>query len=617
MLLPMLSWSVFRLDESRFDGGLFSFLVLFFALWTWKSQGGWARLPGGRAFFLALLLGLIPLALSASTAAGWAPQWAGLADRAPLLSAWLLAAAVARWPAQAPRAWVVPLLLGGGIAAILGIFQALGWQPPGYDSQLTVAPAYPFPGPSHALETQAILLLLGLGLYVQQTTSFPKWLWLAIGLLALQVGLIGSMSGRMALLGAGVWLWKKISFKPSIALAAIVLLVVAGEFLPQPTPNHTNTASTTLPRGVQVRQHIYLSSMRHFLQHPLGLGLGRFETDYPEWRDAEEARLSSGDWADTSHRIPKTPHNDLLLAGLELGWLGWLALLFGIWQLLSHGGSDTYRLVATPAWIGLLVFTLFRSPWSDNPATLGLAALLLGWKFAGTKPPQSRFSQVSLGFLLLLPLPAGWAQMRGENAAAWAVKDVEHLPRHLQQAVEVRPWDNRSMVLLGSYYLAQQQWDAARDCFDRCLLMHPTDLAALTAYMKVEMTAPDGNETLLLRLLARAEEFAPFHPSVKQARILWLEGYRQAFEQEAVRRVQQGIPNAGPWWSATYLAEAYIHAVEGKLEATRKALYQAAAVAPKGSKGVIERVAEHNTIQPATVAQLTRRVFPEWPRLQP
>ncbi|MHC4824712.1 MAG: hypothetical protein ACYTEP_11965, partial [Planctomycetota bacterium] len=156
----MLTWSAYRLDESRADGALFSSVVLLFAGFTYWRNRRLAVLPGTFLLLGALACGALPLILLAQEGSGWAPSLGGLADRAPLLSAAVLAMAVATWKDWSPRVLVVPLVAGGAIAALMGLVQAMGWDPPGYDSILSVRPAYPFAGPSHAIEVQLPLLLL-------------------------------------------------------------------------------------------------------------------------------------------------------------------------------------------------------------------------------------------------------------------------------------------------------------------------------------------------------------------------------------------------------------------------------------------------------------------------
>ncbi|MFK5954965.1 MAG: tetratricopeptide repeat protein [Planctomycetota bacterium] len=611
VLLPMLTWSAYRLDESRADGAVFSMLALAFTAFTLWKQKRIAVLPGSFLILGALLCGFIPLLRLASGSTGWAPSLGGLADRAPLLAAWVFAAAAATWQDLSARRLALPLLFGGGIAALLGIVQAFGWDPPGYDSLLSIRPAYPFAGPSHAIEVQLPLLLLGL-VFLPKDLRERRIFWLLLAPIALQVGYLGSNAGRLGLIAACAWMILRQRAHRLPIISALVL-VVCGELMRSFLGGASILPPDSAPRGVSVRKEIYLASSGHILTTPLGIGIGRFESDYPEWRPEEEARLTSGNWADTSNRIPKTPHQEFLLTGLELGWVGSLLLAVALLRL-ARGRRETGGTEAV--WIGLGVLAMLRSPFSDNPAALGIAALLLGSDLR-TLAPQIHFRGMSLlplGLGILAVTPA-WAQLRGEQHVAAAVQDQEFLEKHLTAAVEARPWDNRSLVLLGSFYFANQEFDAARNCFDRALVYNPTDLAALTAYIKVEMFAPDGDEVLMLRLLARGEEFAPFHPSVKQARILWLQSYKKAFLDEAVRRIQKGIPNAGPWWLANHLAEAYIAAVNGNAEETKQALFRASAYAKGGNKGLLERTAEQPALEPDTIAELTRRVFPQWPRV--
>lgn len=624
MLLPTLTWSAYRLDEVRADGAVFSFLALGFLGFTFLRNRRIQPLPGGLFLLGALICGLIPLFRIASEGTGWAPTWGGLADRAPLLAALGLVAAIATWKNLSARVVLTPLLAGGAIAAVLGWCQALGWTPPGYDSDLAIRPTYPFAGPTHAMEFQLPLLLLGLAMLPRDPRQV-RLHWCALAPIALQVGYLSSNAGRLALLVGFAYLFLRDHSK-RLPVAAGLILVICGELSRALLGSGSEAPSTeTVPRGFSVRKELYLAGTGHFLTHPLGIGIGQFESDYPEWRPEAEAVLTSNQWADTSNRIPKTPHEDYLLAGLELGWAGVILLGLAARQItrtrrdaLRQSTDADAPTNTTALWLGLGTLALFRSPFSDNTAALGLAALMLGTDLRDFRPAGIRTRLLGpvlpLAFGLLAAIPA-WAQWRGESHAAAAISDQDHLEEHLLAAIEARPWDNRSLVLLGSLNLASGRWDVARDCFDRALVHFPTDLAALTAYIKVEMYAPDGDENLMLRLIARGEQFAPFHPAVVEARVLWLEGYRKAFQDEAVRRVQNGIPNAGPWWSATHLAAAYIAAVQKDEEKLRKSLYLAAANAPGGTKGLIERTAKEEGVTPDTIAQLTRRVFPEWPRV--
>lgn len=608
---------------------MFSFLALGFLIFSLARHRRLQGIPGGLWILAAILCGFIPLFLVAGEGTGWAPTFGGLADRAPLLAALGLAAAVATWKGLSPRALLPALLAGGAIAAILGWCQAFGWVPPGYDSDLAIRPTYPFAGPTHALEFQLPLFLLGLA-FLPSAPKARLWTWIALAPIALQIGYLSSNAGRIALLLALGFLFLRDHSRRIPAVTALVLLI-CGELSRALLAGGGEAPGTDgVPRGFQVRKALYLDGVGHFLTHPLGIGIGQFESGYPEWRSEEVARLTSNDWQDTTHRIPKTPHEDFLLAGLEFGWAGLVLLGLAARRMRQarrapdNQPRDREAPTGTTAiWLGLGVLALFRSPFSDNAAALGLAALVLGTDLRNFQPRglerKAFASALPLAFSLIAVVPS-WAQWRGEVHVAAAVADPDRLEAHLIDAIEARPWDNRSLVLLGSLNFASAitdatRWDVARDCFDRALVHHPTDLAALTAYIRVEMTAPDGDENLMLRLLARGEQFAPYHPSVIAARVTWLEGYRKAFQDEAVRRVQNGIPNAGPWWSATHLAAAYIAAVEGDPERLRKSLYLAAANAPGGTKGLIERTAEDPEATPDTIAQLTSRVFPEWPRV--
>ena len=632
MLLPLLSYSNYRLDEPRADGALFSFLVLAFALYTFWQQRQFRVVAGSRLLGAAALCGILPLVLLANEAYGWAPSLAGLADRAPLLSAWVFFCALASWP-QLDKAWLLrALLMVGAAASLYAIPQAFGWNPPGWEP-LSSFPSFPYAGIIHATEVVLPLLLLALAALPMLRQSPRLWLFTVVPI-AFHLGLIGSNAGRLGLIIGGMVLFRTVPARRA-GLSIAVALVVLGELsrtLSGSIGHHTGDIWATSER---IRPTMYADGIQHAATTPLGIGVGRFQTDFPEWRSEKTSRILSNDWTIVEHRTPKTIHSEPLMALLEFGWLGSALLLAGFWRLwrLRQSGKRTEAIFdTTPAWLALFVSALVRSPFTDNPVALAFAALLLGLDLqhalasrshlqatvANTPATQTKWRTALpaiavLGIATLACRPA-WSQWRGEQLLVAAIQDESRFNEHMIAATEARPWDTQSWVLLGSYYLAREHWDWARDCFKEALWHDATNLPALTALMRIEMDAPDRNEADLVVWLARAEQFAPKNKSVVGARVIWLRAHHNRFQQEAVRRVEQGLPGAGPWWAATFMAEAQINAAQGRSDAASEALFRASATVPR-LKGLVERTARQENLDQQTIGRLTRKVFPTWPRI--
>jgi hypothetical protein len=632
VILPLWTWNVSALDASRADGALFSFLVVLlavFALFAKPRQLPPTALPGFWFWFGALLCALFPLALAAQDVAGWAPLVGGLADRAPLLSAWLLAALVAAsLPREGSAEWLKPLVYAVAAAGAFALIQAFGLNLPGVVPFGRLRPAYPFQGLSQATEVLVPCLLLAVALLPSLRQRPVLWL-LVCAPMALEAGFLSSNAGRLALLaGVALGLWRQRDRR--VAWIAIVALFVCGELLrPLLNAGGGDGPVTEVPRGMEVRWEIDKASAAKFATTPSGLGLGQFENDYPSWRPEAEAMAGREALREAGRlRQPKTPHNEILLAILESGWLGAALLLAMLLRLLRARQlhSPGPRLTDGP-WLALGILALVRSPFSDNPAALGMAALLLAEDFRGYAKgnlPQAGpafaaklrtaapVATLALGVAAVLP---AWPQWRGEQLSAQAFAGEEFDAQAMNDAVEARSWDSRCWVLLSSYYLAANHYDEARLCLRQALMVAPYDLSALTAAIKIEFEAPDGDETLLRGLIGRGESFAPYEPSIQDARVRWLTHYRDEYRSRAVQLVKQGIPGAADLWAAMNLAEACLAQVEGDDAKVKRSLMQAASYLP-GKKAVIERAARLESFDQRLLEELCLRVYPNWPQLQ-
>ncbi len=627
MLIPLLSYSNDRLDEPRADGAVFSFLVLAFAAFTLWQQRQLRVIPGSRFLAAATVCGIFPLFLAAQGQNGWAPSLGGLADRAPLLSAWVLVCALVSWP-RLDKQWLVrALVVVGAAASLYALPQAFGWNPPGWQA-MTRVPSFPYAGIIHAVEVVLPLLLLALAALPTLQQAPRLWLCTVVPL-ALHVGVIGSNAGRLGLVAGGLVLLRAVPARRA-GLAIAVTLVMVGELSRALGGASGLNTGDLFPTSTALRPSMYSDAIQHAATTPLGIGIGRFQTSFPAWRSEETSRILSNDWTISVQRTPKTIHSEPLMVWLEFGWLGTALLLVGLWRVWKQRQSGAHAdaiFDTTPAWFALLVSAAVRSPFTDNPVALALAALLLGLDLRAARATQPAAacatpqrwrlavsSAVVLGIAVLAAPPA-WAQWRGEQLLVATLRDEDHLNENLLAATEVRPWDTQSWVLLGSFYLAHEDWNWARDCFYEALWYDATNLPALIALMRVEMQAPDANEAKLVALLARAEQFAPKNKAVVEARVTWLRAHHSRFQQQAVHRVEQGLPGAGPWWAATFLAEAQIAAAEGRMEDARNALFRASSLVPR-NKGLVERSARQENLEQQMIGKLTRKVFPTWPRIE-
>ncbi|MDP7061881.1 MAG: hypothetical protein QF489_02985 [Planctomycetota bacterium] len=623
--MPLWSYSNWRLDEPRADGAMFSLLVLLFASFTLWKHRRLEVIAGSKLLGAAVACGLLPLLILAGNPSGWAPTLGGLADRAPLLSAWVFACTMATWR-ELDKTWLLQaLLVVGALASIYALPQAFGWVPPGWDP-ITTYPSFPYPGIIHAVEVVVPLLLLALATLPALPQAPRLWL-LVVPPLALHAGMIGSNAGRLGLIAGALLLLRALPFR-RFGTAIALVLVLVGELCRALFGGGQHTGDV-FRQGERVRPSMYADTLVHSATHPLGIGIGRFQADFPAWRSENTARLLSRDWTVHEHRTPKTVHSEPLMAFVELGWAGSILLLGGLWLLWRQrrlAASQQALLDTTPAWIALLVSAAVRSPFTDNPAALGLAAMLLGldlrtvMAYRPRQQPSAKAAwrsvlpTVTVMVVALVTVRPAWAQLRGEQLVARAAQDQGHFAEHMNAATQARPWDTQAWVLLGSYYYAQQKWDWARDCFYEALWYDANNLPALTALIRLEMKAPDGTESNLVALMARAEQFAPKHPSVKEARVAWLTAHQEHFQVEAARKVQAGARDAGLWWAASFLAEAQIAAAEGRRDDASKALFRASVWAPS-HKALIERTARKEEIDQQTIGKLTREIYPTWPRL--
>jgi O-antigen ligase len=197
----------------------------------------------------------------------------------------------------------------------------------------------------------ALILILGGLVFHRRTIRDPKWLVIAVTLLAL-----GALAGREG----------------------------------------QDTSATTGPppfSTLEVRKKIWKASMTTIKDHPiLGAGPGRFDESHHAVRDLDEARLHNAsfytDRPATGMRVVESAHNNYIHILVENGIAGLLAFLLfataGLWKMITSilGRPRTLENWGILAWaggaIGLLIHGLVSDP-LIRPAQMTLFMLSLAF----------------------------------------------------------------------------------------------------------------------------------------------------------------------------------------------------------------------------------------------
>jgi hypothetical protein len=623
VLAPLFVWHPGAVDDVRLDGGVLAIAAavatLLQVLVTRRAP---CAPPGTWLIAAALGLGLVPLAFTP-----WSESAAGLADRAPLLAAGALAGLAASG-LLAPARLLAVLLGGCTLASAIALAGGLGFDPLGWKPWSEAPPVAPYTGLNHAAELLTPLLVAAAVLLPppQRRTLLP---WAAALLCGFHAGTFGTLAGRLAMVaGLGLAAWRVPAARFGAALLAAAFLLgelLRGAFLADaaaPPP-----PGAVLPPSLAIRAELMQAGLTQLPERMIGIGIGRFEASYPEWRSAEEARLSNNDWKSRDFRAPKTLHNDPLQLLLECGWLAGALLLAAL--LLLVRGAPPWFLAPLGAFA---VHALVRSPLLDNPPALALFALLAGFaarasaQLLAAAEPRRAFAAgmlIAAGSLVAL-VPARGAIV-GERAVAEALRPEQEDPAFwLARATGARPWDARSWELRGLGYLgaaladaqagadAGNSWEFARRCFEQALARQPSSVNALSGLVQVEMIAPDGDRARGLGLLARAERLAGHHPAVRNARRAWLESVRAAHEAEGQARLAQGRTGAGEWLLSASLTEARGLLLGDEPALAALAMQRAASLAGP-HRALIERTARKPELDDALLQELTLRLFPGWP----
>lgn len=621
-LVPLFAYGPRVLDDSRLDGGLMALVAAATVAAVWPDRGR-LRAPRGSLLLLAGLgLGLLPL-----IGTPWAQVVGGLADRAPWLAAGAVLVVATHRKVDLERAWTA-VLLGGALASAVALLQLIGLDLFGLKSLPESPPTGFWSNRPQAVEWMTLLVLVGAARLPLPRGAGPgprpalRWL-LLLGPAALLCGYLDVTAARLALPAGLAWLaWRaRERLAPALAL---LLLFAGGELVRVAAPppfatRDVGEAGVGPWASTEGRAWMYGAGIAKAAHTPLGIGLGRFERDYPEWRPAEERRMSASDYENVATRRPKTPHSEPLLLLLELGWLGALLVAAGLLRLLRDPARARWT---NPALLALGVFALVRAPLSDGGPALALAVLLLAARrrdaiaeaMAETRPGGSRLpalawpSCAALAVLAVLPAPA---QLVGEWTVARRIPlDEEKPPALLETAVAWRPWDSRAWNLLAVDRSRQPdaEPEAIVAALEQSLRHDPTDLYALTARFKVEMER--GRETEALALLGRAEQIAPQHPAVRGNRTAYMRVLADAHRLRGLELLEQQNAAARPHMERAQLWRAMAAIRDGDTRTAAKAL-RAAAVYAASQQGLIERVANDPELDEARVRALLLERVPE------
>ena len=614
VIIPLLCWSTSMFDETRFDGALFTLIaILPIGFSVYKKK--FSLISGSGWIFAAGLAGCLPFIFNPEFDLSLAPAIQGLVDRAPLISAILLAGCMHQWQRENLYITMLPLFVAVALACWFCLPQALGWDPPGYLNLLGRRPLYPFIGLNHAGEIVTPILLLTITLGQKYCKS--SWLGLAIPM-ALLSGFWGGNAIRLGL-ACGLlvlFFFNRVSIKP---LAIITALFIIGEIARASTTGGFKSLESEY-RSTEVRLEMYAAGINKASTTPLGIGLGQFEHSYPRWRASKEAQMTNASATNGAFRAPKSMHNDFLQAILELGWLGSAFLLIGlfkVWQRVQQTGREQLILYSGFA-ISFAICSFTRSPFSDNLPAMAIFMLVTA---SLAKPShqydnlaKKRLGIIGCGALCIISITPAYSNIRGESLIASAIDDPEHAFTYLSKASEARPWDSRNWVMIAAMYSISGQYEYARTTFDQALLYHPYDMSALLGAIKLEQLDPQGAMVRLMLHLETAEKLMPYHRDVVDLRIKLLTPQLEQAQQRAAQLSRQGNALSRRYWLAAELLKAHIALSKQDPIEIKRALFSAAQFSD-GKRAKIERLAKKEELSRQLLTQLTFEVFPQWPTI--
>jgi len=611
------------LDDTRLDTGTLGIWALALATAMWWRQAKPQSPRALRLLWLGLALGVLPF-----FTAGLRWDWVvgGLADRAAWLAASVVFACALARPRCLEDSWKVILFASATVASlaclqILGL-DLLGWQ---LNSDLPATGS--FSNRPQAAEFFVVLLLAGLGRFLRGSDA-RIWAFVALPA-AFAAGYLDITAARIALpLGLGYLIWQQREAwaQTRVAAAAVLLLFVGGELsrialAPAWTTREVGEAGSETLQTVHGRGMLYSSVAGKVVRTPLGIGLGRFERDYPRWRSVAEEQLASSDQAALANRTVKTPHNEGLLLLLELGWLGGGLVIFALVLLVRDPKRARWT---DPALLALALFATFRSPLSDHGPLLAFAVLLLAARRKQASQEQLEVPDrlralphwvpcLGLATLAVIPAPA---HLFGEILVAQRMPLESEdgtltgaQPELLARAVDWRPWHSLSWDLLAADLSRDPQGNPleVRAALLEALRYDSADLFALTALFELDLL--QGRAESALEFLWVAEQYAPNHPAVYQNRTTYVGTRGEAYRRTGIQALKDQVPGAYKYMFLAQLWDALKFIREDDQRAAARSLRDAVFYAEK-DKGLIERVARDPELDLPRVQDLLFRLLP-------
>lgn len=615
VLAPLFAYGPRVLDDSRLDGGVLAILGLALLGAAWPHRKRLQAPQGSLVWLLGLGYALFILLFQER---GWTELVGGLADRAMWLCAGAVLVLAASFRQELDRAWS-GIFYGIAAAAWIAVLQLLGLDLFGL-LPAEDAPATGFlSNRPQAAEMFSVFLVTALAWKPPQHAG--AWLGM-LAPAALMVGYLDSTAARLALLlGLGLLVWRHRD--RMVPAAVVATLFLGGELVrvvaaPAFTTQEAGEAGLKPWASTKGRSVMYSAMLGHAATAPLGMGLGRFETDYPEWRPLEEQRMSASNYENISSRRPKTPHSEALLFLLEFGWLGFALMGFGLFRLLRDPNRARWT---DPALAALAVHALVRSPLSDHGSLLALSVLLLAARQSGSSataaPASSQQSArgrigawpvcAALSLVALVPAPS---QVVGELAVASRLPLDEAQPASvLERAVAWRPWDARALGILSvdRSREAEPSLAGVRGPLLQALRYDSTDLFALNQLFILDTKR--GESDLGLFWLMRAEQLSPEHPAVRTNRTLLQREVAEFHRIAGTRMLAEQAPGAHTHLLLSQLWLAMKEIREGEPVSSAKALRAAAVYAPS-DRGLLERVARDPELSEAKVRAVVEKLAP-------
>ncbi|MCH2101886.1 MAG: O-antigen ligase family protein [Planctomycetes bacterium] len=610
VLAPLLAYGSQVLDDTRLDSGVLGLLALVLVAASWHERMRLRSLPGLGAWLGAAIIALLALTFQDRA---WSEVVGGLADRAVWFSAGVTLLIATHFRKDLAGAWT-GIFTGLSIAAWIAVLQLLGLDLLGLKPAEDAPPTGFASNRPQASEIGTVFVLAFLGW--KRPSTLGLWLaWIAPA--ALMSGYLDSTAARLALAtGLGFLLLReRTTFLVPAALVAALFVVGETVRVVVPPPFATQEegeAGLQDWASVEGRIHMYSAGLNKAARSPLGLGYGRFEIDYPEWRPLAEQRLSASNYENVATRRPKTPHSEPLLVLLEFGWLGTTLIGFGLLRMLRDPNRARWT---DAALLALGAHTLVRSPLSDHGVLLALAVLLLAARRdnqAMTPAPATERTFVwPLALLVaalgMLPAPS---QIGGELAVARRLPLDEKKPIEIiESAVAWRPWDTRALGILSvdRSQATEPTLQGVRNPLLEALRHDPSDLFALNQLFILDTKR--GQSDLGLIWLMRSEQIAPEHPAVRTNRTLLQREVAEFHRIAGTRMLAEHAPGAHQHLLLSQLWTAMAETRNSEIRKAQQAL-RAAAVYSQTDRALIERIAREEKLSESMVRALVERLAP-------